>query len=44
MVDGVSTGAVQRAVAAACSALVDDICVVRHQPEQFFIMFIHPHQ
>jgi hypothetical protein len=26
-----------------CSALPDDICVVRHHPEQFFITFIHPH-
>jgi hypothetical protein len=32
MIEGVSTGAVQRAVAMACSALVDDIRVVKHHP------------
>jgi hypothetical protein len=43
MVKDVSTKSVQRAVAAACNALVDDVCVVRHHPEQFFITFIHQH-
>jgi hypothetical protein len=43
MRDGVSTRAVQRAVAAACSALEDDVCVIHHHPEQFLITFIHQH-
>ncbi|KAM0893591.1 hypothetical protein ACQ4PT_024994 [Festuca glaucescens] len=43
MVVGVSTATVQRAVAAACGALVDHVCVVRHHPEQFLLTFKHQH-
>jgi hypothetical protein len=34
---------VQRAVAPACNALVHDVCIVKHHPEQYFITFIHQH-
>jgi hypothetical protein len=43
MVQGVSVGRVKRAVAAACGALVNDIEVVRHHPEQYLLTFIYPH-
>jgi hypothetical protein len=43
MTQGVSLGSVQRAVAAASNALTNDVCVVKHHPEQYFITFIHQH-
>ncbi|KAM0868159.1 hypothetical protein ACQ4PT_041509 [Festuca glaucescens] len=43
MVEGVSIGTIQCTVAAACSALIRDIYVVRHHPEQFFLTFKHHH-
>jgi hypothetical protein len=43
MTQGVSLGSAQRAVAAACNALTNDVCVVKHHPEQYFITFIHQH-
>jgi hypothetical protein len=42
-IDGVSPGSVQRAVAPACNVLVNDVCIVKHHPEQYFITFIHQH-
>uniref|UniRef100_A0ACD5YC19 Uncharacterized protein n=1 Tax=Avena sativa TaxID=4498 RepID=A0ACD5YC19_AVESA len=40
LVQGVPNDEVQEAVAVACNALPNDVCVVTHHPEQYLITFI----